>query len=183
MTTLALLADEVGTSDRTLRRAVNQGTLRAKRPSPRTLELPLSESSYVRRTWPLLSRLRDVLRTESNVRFAMLFGSRARGTERAESDIDLLVELRDPTLDRLVDLTEKLDQAVGPQLDLVRLEDAESDPGLLADWVAEGRVIVDREGLWPKLHARRMELQARGRRTEADRTGSALAGIDEMLRY
>ena len=77
MTTLDMLAHELGVSGRTLRRAVNEGTLRATRPSPRTLEIPLSERVYVRRHWTLLAKLRAFLRTERNVRFAMLFGSTA----------------------------------------------------------------------------------------------------------
>lgn len=136
----------------------------------------------MRRAWPLLSELRAVLRTESNLRFAMLFGSRARGTNLPQSDIDLLVDMRDPDLDRLVDLTEKLDRAVEPQVDLVRLKNAESDPALLADWLAEGRVLVDRESVWPKLRHRQPALERTGRRMEAKRTALALAGIDEMLR-
>ncbi len=42
--------------------------------------MSLSEREYVRRSWRLLSTLRAALRTEQNVRFALLFGSVARGT-------------------------------------------------------------------------------------------------------
>jgi hypothetical protein len=52
MSELALLAQEVGTGERTSRRAVSEGTLRARRPSPRKLELSLSERDYLRRRWP-----------------------------------------------------------------------------------------------------------------------------------
>jgi predicted nucleotidyltransferase len=181
MTALKSLAEDVGTSDRTLRRAVNQGTVRAIRPTPRTLKLPLGERQYVRRSWKLLSALRRVLRTEPNVRFAMLFGSTAAGTDTRASDIDLLVEMRDARLERLADLSEKLTAAVGRPLDVVRLEDAQSDPLLLAEWVAEGRVLVDREGSWTRLLRRQPELQRLGQRSEAERAERALAGIDRML--
>ncbi|HVA18785.1 MAG TPA: hypothetical protein VMU55_01255, partial [Solirubrobacteraceae bacterium] len=75
MSQLQMLARDVGVNERTLRRAVTQGTLRASRPSPRKIEIPLAESQYVRRSWPIIAGLRATLRTEPNVRFALLFGS------------------------------------------------------------------------------------------------------------
>jgi predicted nucleotidyltransferase len=181
MTELALLADEVGVHERTLRRAVAEGSLRAARPTPRTLQMPLSERQYVRRSWPLLSALRTALRTEHNVRFALLFGSAARGTDTPGSDVDVLVAVRDRSLDRIVDLAVKLTEAAGRRVDVVRLEDARSEPSFLADVVADGRVLVDREGLWPGLQDREASLRREGRRNDAKRTQAALAGIDRVL--
>jgi predicted nucleotidyltransferase len=181
MTDLALLAAEVGVNERTLRRAVNQGTLRAARPTPRTLNLALPERGYLRRSWPLLSGLRTALRTEQNVRFALLFGSAATGTDRATSDIDVLVGLRDPSLERVVDLSAKLTAIIGRAVDVVRLVDAEAEPSFLADVVAEGRVLVDRETLWPRLRGREPGLRRRGRQDEARRGAAALEGIDRLL--
>lgn len=181
MTELALLAEEVGVSERTLRRAANQGTLRAARPTSGARGLAASERRYVRRAWPLLSALRAALRTEQNVRFALLFGSTARGTDAPTSDVDVLVELRDPSLERVVDLSAKLTAIVGRPVDVVRLQDAEAEPLLLADVVAEGRVLVDREELWARLRRRELGLRRRGRRHEARRAEAALAGIDRLL--
>lgn len=181
MTGLALLAEEVGVNERTLRRAVNQGTLRAVRPTPRTLELSLPERRYVRRSWSLLSALRAALRTEHNVRLALLFGSAATGADTPASDVDVLVELQDPSLERVVDLSAKLTAAAGRPVDVVRLLDAEAEPSFLADVVTEGRVLVDREELWPRLRRRRASLRQRGRREEAERTQAALASIDRLL--
>lgn len=181
MTGLALLAQEVGVHERTLRRAVAQGTVRAARPSPRTLKLSLSERQYVRRSWRLLSALREALRTEQNVRFALLFGSTATGTATATSDIDVLIDLRDPSLERLLDLGAKLAVTAGRQVELVRLQDVEAEPLFLAAIVAEGRVLVDRERLWPKLRRRQPALQRRGRQRQTERTQAALAGIDRLL--
>jgi len=181
MTTLGLLAEEVGVNERTLRRAVNQGALRASRPSPRTMELPLSELRFVRRSWPLLSILRAALRTEHNVRFALLFGSAATGADTEASDVDVLVDFRDPSLDRVVDLNTKLTALVGRSVDVVRLQDAEGDPHFLGGLLAEGRVLVDREELWPRLRRREPALRRRGRKQQAERTRSALAGIDRLL--
>ncbi len=36
-------------------------------------------------------------------------------------------------------------------------QDAESEPSFLADVIADGRVLVDREGLWPRLRSREAE--------------------------
>lgn len=181
MTDLALLAREVGVHERTLRRAVEEGSLRAIRPSPRTLDISLSEREYVRRSWKLLSALRAALRTEHNVRFALLFGSVARGTAAPGSDVDVLVALRDPDLERVVELATKLTAATGRGVDVVRLEDAESEPSFLADVIADGRVLVDREGLWPRLRSREPSLRRTGRVRHAERTEAALAGLDRVL--
>lgn len=113
-------------SDRTLRRAIGQGALRAVRPTPRTLQMPLSERDYVRRKWPLLSRLRGALRTEPNVRFALLFGSVATGADTPASDVDILVDLRDASLERVVDLVAKLEETLGRHVDVVGLAEAET---------------------------------------------------------
>jgi predicted nucleotidyltransferase len=181
MTELALLAREVGVHERTLRRAVVDGSVRAARPSPRKLDISLSEREYVRRSWKLLSAMRVALRTEHNVRFALLFGSAARGTAVPGSDVDVLVALRDGRLERVVELSTKLTVATGRRVDVVRLEDTESEPSFLADVIADGRVLVDRDGLWPRLRNREATLRRAARRRQARRTEAALAGIDRLL--
>lgn len=181
MTPLALLAEEVGVNDRTLRRAVAEGALRGTRSSPRKLDLSLAERQYVRRSWAMLARLRRALRTEPNVRFALLFGSTAAGTDTAVSDIDVLVGLREASMERMADLNAKLSAVAGRPVDIVRLEDAEAEPSFLADVLAYGRVLVDREGQWLKLRRRKVELEERGRVQDERRTRAALAGIDRLL--
>ena len=181
MNSLALLADEVGVNERTLRRAVAQGTLRAARPSPRTLRLALSERQYARRNWPLLSQLRQALRTEHNVRLAVLFGSAARGTDTAGSDVDVLVGLRDADLRRVVDLSAKLTALAGRAVDVVRLEDARVEPSFLDEVATDGRVLIDRDAQWPALRRAEGELRDEDRRGQSARTRAALAGIDRLL--
>jgi predicted nucleotidyltransferase len=181
MTGLGLLADELGVHERTLRRAVGQGTLRATRPTPRTLELPLSERRYLRRAWPLLAALRRTLRTEPNVRFALLFGSAASGADTLASDIDVLVDLRDASLERVIDLNAKLTAAIIRPVDLVRLGDAESEPSFLAAALSNGRVLIDREQLWPRLRAREPSISRHGSEQELKRAQAALAGIDRLI--
>lgn len=181
MTELGSLAKEIGVSERTLRRAANEGTLRTRRPTPRRLEISQAERAYARRSWPLLSELRRVLRTEPNVRLVLLFGSTARGEDRPASDIDLVVQMREGGLDRMIDLALKLEEALGRQVDLVALEDARSNPRLLAEIVTEGRVVIDRDGGWPSLRAREAALRRSANRAERQLTKKALAGIDRML--
>jgi len=181
MSSLELLAQDVGVDERTLRRAVTHGTLHGSRPSPRKLELSLAEHQYIRRSWPMISLLRSALRTEHNVRFALLFGSSAVGTDTPTSDVDVLVALRDTGLQRLVDLKTKLSDVLGRRVDLVVLDDAEQEPSFLAHALAEGRVLVDRDERWPALRAHERRLRQRGAKLDAQRVRNALGGIDRML--
>lgn len=176
-----MLAEQIGVNERTLRRAVNEGALRARRLSPRHLELSSAEREYARRRWPLISSLRGFLRTEPNVRLALLFGSTAAGTDTPQSDVDILVDLADGSLDRVVDLTLKLEAAVRKPIDMVRLEDAERDSLFLAKKIATGRVLVDRDGEWSRLSLRKAGLFESGLAEKDRRAHAALDGIDRML--
>jgi hypothetical protein len=181
MTELELLADRLGASERTLRRAVNEGTLRAERRTPRKLTLSVAEKQYLLRSWKLLAALREGLRTEQNVRFALLFGSFARGDDSEESDVDLIVRMRESSLVRIVDLELKLEELLGRRVDVLTLEDAGSNPVLLAEALNEGRVIVDREGDWNQLGSEADAINRRARRHLRERGRHALAGIDRLL--
>jgi predicted nucleotidyltransferase len=181
MTELGVLARELGVHERTLRRAVSEGALHGDRPTARTLALPLSERRYVRRKWPLLSKLREALRTEQNVRFALLFGSAATGSDTPGSDVDVLVDLRDASLDRMVDLSSKLTKIVGRRVDAVRLQDAEAEPAFLLNVVADGRVLVDREHRWARLRRHESIRGSQGQLQHSMRARAALSGIDRLL--
>jgi hypothetical protein len=144
MGSLGLLAAELGVNERTLRRAVDDGAIRGSRISPRRLKLSPAEESYVLQAWPLLGRLRALLRTERNVRFAALFGSRARGDERPDSDIDLLVVLDDDAVSRQFGLERRLEAALSLPVQVVTVDDARRAPLLLASAIEDCRVLVDR---------------------------------------
>lgn len=182
MNPLVAIAEEVHTNERTLRRAITQGTVRATRPTPRTIEISIGERQYIRRTWPLIGKLREALRTEQNVRLALLFGSVATGGYDAESDIDIVVDMRDDSLDRLIDLRLKLENVVGRPVDLTRLADAESSPTFFSAVIKEARVLVDRENLWASLQATGPSIHARGTRELERKRMAALSVIDELLR-
>ena len=93
MTELDQLAEEIGTSGRTLRRAAARGAIRCLRPSERRIVVPPTEHDYVRRHWPLFDRLLQALRTQPNVRLAVLFGSVARGVEDAGQRLAVSLEV------------------------------------------------------------------------------------------
>jgi uncharacterized protein len=181
MTPLGHLAQKVGVSERTLRRAVNEETLRGKRISPRRLQLSVAEMEYVREHWDLLAQLREALRTEPNVRFALLFGSTARGDDTEESDVDLLVEMRDDSLVRLLDLALKLEPLLGKEVQVISFDDAQSNPLLLADAAREGRAIVDREGRGPEFKGELKKLERRARADYRRRKKRAFAGIERLV--
>ncbi len=69
----------------------------------------------------LVETLRRALENRRDVRLAMLFGSRARGRARPDSDVDLAVEA--PGVD-LWTLAADLSQAVGLEVDVVDLREA-----------------------------------------------------------
>lgn len=150
---LRTLARHLDVPERTLRRAAAEGLIRGERTSPRRFRSSLREEAYLRRYWPLLSELRDALRTEPNVRLAVLFGSLATGQGTARSDVDLLVLLRDAAAARVAELASRLERRLGRKVQLVRLPDAERAPVLMAAALEQGRVLVDRDGRWPDLKA------------------------------
>lgn len=89
----------------------------------------------------LVERLRDAISHSPWVECALLFGSRATGTARADSDVDIaVVPARDPgTLDEELALQARLERAVGASVDLVRLDTATT---LLRWQVARDGVLV-----------------------------------------
>lgn len=165
--TLPALAEDLGADERTLRRAARRGTVRCRRPGPRQLELAAGELDYLRSHWELLHQLARALRTERNVGLAVLFGSAARGDDRRDSDIDLLVDLRVPASGAASALADRLERTLGRPVDVAQLERVEEHaPLLLLYALDEGRVLVDRSDAWPRLLARRGEVGRAARRAE-----------------
>jgi len=175
------LAQGLGVEERTLRRAVAQGTLRCRRTGPRRLHLDPGEDEYLREHWSLLARLRAALRTERRVRLVVLYGSLARGEEDAGSDLDLLVSLADDRSEGVTRLATQLEGVTGRRVDVARLERVEGDAPLLLDRVLdEGRVLVDRDGQWPRLRDRRRSIRARARRAHRRQMTAAAEAIGEL---
>lgn len=164
---LGRTATKVGLSERTLRRYVGDGLLRARRVAGQ-LELNAGEERYLSEHLDLLTGLRTALRTERNVRLAVLFGSTATGEDRDDSDVDLLVQLERAGFAELAGLRRRLEDALGRDVHVVALEDALGAPSLLIDVLDEGRVAIDRERAWPGLVASRGLVEKRARREQAD---------------
>lgn len=170
MTALDELAREIGISGRTLRRAVDRGLVRARRPSPKKIAIDLAERQYVRTHWATISRLLDALRTEPNVEAAFLYGSYARGTEVAgESDVDVLVALNRDTPRAASELEERLAQRVGETVQVVPMNEARRDPAFLLRAVTDARPLVDRVGAWPALKRQTGRLRAEAERERSQR--------------
>jgi predicted nucleotidyltransferase len=178
VTALHDLAGELRVSERTLRRAVAEGAIRAERPSARRLRISADERDWVLRNWPTVARLRAALRTEPSVRLAVLFGSGARGSAHRRSDLDLLVELDVPSPTRLAALEERLSEAAGREVQLVSARGAQDSPGLLADALRDGRVLADREALWARLKRREPQVRLAAERRDRELLEHALRPLE-----
>lgn len=149
---LPTVARELGADERTLRRAAERGTIRCRRPGPRKLEFAEGELDYLRTHWGLMRALTSALRTEPNVRLAVLYGSMARGDDRRDSDVDVMVEFGVDAPEAARGLAIRLERAIGRDVDVARLGRARgSAPLLVLQALEEGRVLVDRDGRWSSL--------------------------------
>jgi predicted nucleotidyltransferase len=166
MDSLGRVASELKIPQRTLRRAASDGLIRGERVSPRRFQVTLREESYLRTHWELLRALRAALRTEPNVRLAVLFGSTATGSDDEGSDVDVLVALQDRGVRRVVELAERLSRALAREVQLVRLSDAQASPALMLEVLQHGRVLVDRDDLWSGLQKRMPQWRRLARRAE-----------------
>lgn len=74
-------------------------------------------------TTPEVLQIIAGMQRELNERFTVkrigVFGSFARGDEGPESDVDVIVELGEPTFDNYMDLKFKLEEVLGLPVDLV----------------------------------------------------------------
>lgn len=116
--------------------------------------------------WPLLRDLRDALRTEPNVRLAVLFGSQATGRAVERSDVDRLVTLRETSAARVAQITGRLERRLDRAVQIVPFQDAERNPSLMVDALPEGRVLLDRDHRWTTLTAREPTWRRRASSTE-----------------
>ncbi len=175
------LATELGAEERTLRRAVAQGTIHCRRQGPRRTRLPPGEEDYLRRHWALLLELRKALRTERKVRLAVLYGSVARGQEDAGSDLDLLVALSNGEPMVAIGLGVRLGRVAGRDIDVARLDKIDrAAPLLLHRVLEEGRVLVDRDGIWDELTRRRRSIAARAKRSYRRQMSEAATAVEKL---
>jgi predicted nucleotidyltransferase len=176
------IASQVGANESTFRLAARRGTIRCLRPGLRTFELAPGELPYLKQHWYLLSTLTQALRTEPNVRFAVLYGSRARGTEHENSDVDVLVSFRNDTLGSPNALGSRLTEAVGIQVDVARFSRVRVEsPFLLIQAIDEGRVLVDREHAWADIQKERETIARAARRRMSRAQEEASESLSQLL--
>lgn len=112
-------------------------------------------------TDPVIQVIRQFLRGRTDVRLAIVFGSRARGTATRASDIDVAV--RAPGVD-LLGLAADLSRVTGHEVDVVALEDLgvplldrivqegvavhEARPGAVATWRARALADLETDRPW-----------------------------------
>ncbi len=94
----------------------------------------------------MLEAIRQALETEDDVLYALVFGSVARGDERAASDVDVAIGLcpgaaRDSQA--LGRLASRLESATGRPVDLVLLDEA--PPSLAYRVFRDGKLVVERD--------------------------------------
>jgi hypothetical protein len=121
------------------------------------------------------------LRTEKNVRLAVLFGSAARGDDRPDSDVDLLVDLED--YERRLPLARlglRLETSLARPVQIVALRDAKASPVLLSEAIADGRVLIDRDGRWQRLKRSEPRLRRQARALAAQTNENAWRVLDEL---
>jgi len=109
----------------------------------------------------------------------VLYGSVARGDEDTGSDLDLLVLLRGDRPPDAAELALRLGRVAGRRVDVAHLKRVEAKAPLLLERILdEGRVLVDRDGLWPQLRKRRRAIHARARRSYRRQMTGARKALD-----
>jgi predicted nucleotidyltransferase len=178
-------ADELGCSERTLRRYIGGGLLHGRRVGYQGTELSDEEARYLNSHWALLHKLKAALRTERDVRLAVLFGSTAVGEDEPDSDVDVLVVHRRPEQRALAGLRLRLRRALDKPVHVVSLDQARDSPSLFADILQEGRPLIDRDGMWVKLSAQAGDVLAQAAqedRATATNARNAIAEARTRLR-
>jgi predicted nucleotidyltransferase len=131
---------------------------------------PSLAAEEVRRHWDEFGALRRLLRTEPTVALAVSFGSFARGEEQTDSDLDVVVVLRRSDPLGLERLRRRLQPHLRRPLQLVALSDVERSASMVHEVLRDGRVLVDRDGQWAGMQARRTVIAS-----EAEAEGLRLA--------
>lgn len=124
--------------------------------------------------------LKQRLTVEPDVRLAVLYGSRARGDDRAGSDVDLLMVIRKDSIFRQMDLERLLESELDLPVQIVALESVRRAPTFLADVIEDGQVLVDRDRAWPELLADYPSIARAAAVADAELRVRAQAAIAEL---
>jgi predicted nucleotidyltransferase len=98
-----------------------------------------------------LGVLKASLTASPRVALAVVFGSVARGEARPDSDIDLLVVIRDETPEAVWELRDELETRVERTVQITHLDEVWSATDLMPDVAAHGRLLVDLDDRWPTI--------------------------------
>jgi len=161
-----------------LRRWLTSGTLR---PAPGVSQLDVDdiELRYLIHHGRLLAALSTTLDAEPGVALAVLYGSTARGDDHPDSDIDILIQSREPQPD-LIHLAGLLREHTGRPVQFVDTRSAAVSPALLSNMFLDGRVLRDDEKQWARWRAERDhvdELADKQTRQLLDREREAIASL------
>ena len=94
----------------------------------------------------MFEKLQAALHDDDRIAYALVFGSTARGTAHAQSDVDVAVGLvNDERLDALDvgELTARMEAALGGRVDIVLLDEA--PPGLAYRVFRDGQPVFVRD--------------------------------------
>ena len=94
-----------------------------------------------------ISALRSVLASVPEVEIAIIYGSRARGTNRVSSDIDMTLKGHDLTYLQLALLDAKIDDLYLPYFVDLSLFSMIKDVDLIASIEREGKILYSNEML------------------------------------
>ena len=156
--------------------------MRCNRPGLRQLELAADEDAYLRKNWDTISALAEALRTERNVRLAVLFGSLARGQAGKDSDVDVLVSVTEERPMYVSHLATRLTRALGRDVDVLSLTQVRThDPALLAVILRDGRPVIDRDGSWPVLIAERTDVERAAAIARTERHARAARAVAQLI--
>lgn len=87
---------------------------------------------------PLTHKIADVLGTFTGVKLALMFGSRATGKAREDSDLDLAIDA--PGVDR-AQIAARVSEALGLEVDVVSLNDVTIP--LLRELIRDSQVVYE----------------------------------------
>lgn len=128
-----------------------------------------------------ISAVTEALRTERNVRLAVLFGSVAHGHVREGSDVDVLVALAEERPMYLSYLAARLTRALQCNVDVLSLRHVcAHDPALLGTILRDGRPVVDRDGSWPVLIAKRQDIECAATKARTERHRRAAHAVAQL---
>jgi predicted nucleotidyltransferase len=139
------VAARAGLEPALLARWLRKGVVRADGQG----ELTRAEHRWLADNGSLVREIDEATRTVDAIDTVVLFGSRARGDQRPDSDVDLIV---DGTISgdarALAVMRGELLERLGHDVEISTLAEARAAPVVLLEAIHEGRVLKDTAGRW-----------------------------------